>query len=64
VGYEIGRAIENGITVLCLFRPGSGRNLSAMITGCPDLKLQYYTNLEDAKAVIKKFVTDFNLINE
>ena len=27
VGYEIGRAIERGKTILCLFRPSSGRGL-------------------------------------
>ncbi|MCA1759254.1 MAG: nucleoside 2-deoxyribosyltransferase, partial [Bacteroidales bacterium] len=38
VGYEIGRAVANGKKVLCLFRPDSGRNLSAMIAGCPDVE--------------------------
>ncbi|MEN8118427.1 MAG: nucleoside 2-deoxyribosyltransferase, partial [Bacteroidota bacterium] len=33
VGYEIGRAVEAGKKVLCLFRPDSGKNLSAMIAG-------------------------------
>src|SRR5210317_608004 len=39
VGYEIGRAVEMGKKVLCLFRPKTGKNISAMIAGCPNLKL-------------------------
>jgi nucleoside 2-deoxyribosyltransferase len=56
VGYEIGRAVESGKKVLCLFRPGSGKNLSAMIAGCPDLKLGNYSNLGEAKLVIGEFL--------
>jgi nucleoside 2-deoxyribosyltransferase len=58
VGYEIGRAVESGKKVLCLFRPGNGKNLSAMIAGCPDLQLTEYSTLEEAQAAIKKFITD------
>ncbi|CAH3170837.1 unnamed protein product [Porites lobata] len=36
VGYEIGRAIENKKKILCLFRPDSGKSLSAMIRGAID----------------------------
>ncbi|NOR73909.1 MAG: nucleoside 2-deoxyribosyltransferase [Draconibacterium sp.] len=56
VGYEIGRAVETGKKVLCLFRPNSGKNLSAMITGCEDLKLVNYSNLEEAKKAIAEFI--------
>lgn len=56
VGYEIGRAVETGKKVLCLFRPDSGKNLSAMITGCEDLQLINYTNLEEAKKAIAEFL--------
>jgi nucleoside 2-deoxyribosyltransferase len=56
VGYEIGRSIESGKKVLCLFRPGSGKNLSAMIAGCPGLKLVKYGNLEEAKVQIDLFL--------
>ena len=55
VGYEIGRAVESGKKVLCLFRPDSGKNLSAMIAGCPDLELVNYQKLDDAKLVIDRF---------
>ncbi|KAB0354933.1 hypothetical protein FD755_022392, partial [Muntiacus reevesi] len=36
VGYELGRAVALHKPVLCLFRPQSGRVLSAMIRGAAD----------------------------
>ena len=59
VGYEIGRAVESGKKVLCLFRPDSAKNLSAMIAGCPDLVLMYYNSLEEAKVLISKYFEGF-----
>jgi len=56
VGYEIGRAVEAGKKVLCLFRPDAGKNLSAMISGCDDLTLVNYTDLEEAKKEIDVFL--------
>ena len=56
VGYEIGRAVESGKKVLCLFRPDSGKNLSAMIAGCPGLELVNYRNLADVKIVLANFL--------
>jgi nucleoside 2-deoxyribosyltransferase len=57
VGYEIGRAVEAGKKVLCLFRPDSGKNLSAMISGCDVLTLVNYYNLDEAKQAIDVFLT-------
>lgn len=56
VGYEIGRAVEAGKPVLCLFRPDSGKNLSAMISGCDDLDLVNYSTLEEVKSSINGFL--------
>jgi 2'-deoxynucleoside 5'-phosphate N-hydrolase len=56
VGYEIGRAVESGKKVLCLFRPDSGTNLSAMIAGCPDVKVVNYANISQAKQAIDAFL--------
>ena len=56
VGYEIGRAVESGKKVLCLFRPDSGKNLSAMIAGCPSLELLNYNNLTKLKIRIDNFL--------
>ncbi|KAM7135377.1 5-hydroxymethyl-dUMP N-hydrolase [Molossus nigricans] len=36
VGYELGRAVALNKRILCLFRPQSGRVLSAMIRGAAD----------------------------
>ena len=58
VGYEIGRAVESRQKVLCLFRPDSGNILSAMITGCADLELVNYQNLDEAKRAIEGFLKD------
>jgi nucleoside 2-deoxyribosyltransferase len=58
VGYEIGRAVEAGIKVLCLFRPASGKNISAMIAGCDDLEFVNYSGLEEAKVAIANFLEE------
>ena len=55
VGYEIGRAVERGINVLCLYRPRDGRRLSAMIGGCPDVTNATYQSIEEAKATMDQF---------
>lgn len=49
VGYEIGRAVELGKPVLCLFRPAAGRSLSAMIAGCADLTVIRYDTINRLK---------------
>jgi len=64
VGYEIGRAVESGKKVLCLFRPESGKNLSAMIAGCPNLELVYYQSLDEAKLVIDGFLREFYTVEK
>ena len=56
VGYEIGRAVEWGKPVLCLFRRNAGRALSAMIRGCDLVRLFEY---EDASALDEVFVEFF-----
>lgn len=58
VGYEIGRAVESGKPVLCLFRPSGSKNLSAMIAGSPEVKLIIYQNLNEAKIAIDQFIKD------
>ncbi len=59
VGYEIGRAVESGKKVLCLFRTDSGKNLSAMIAGSPDIKLVNYKTFEEVRKEIEVFIRDF-----
>lgn len=55
VGYEIARATEWGKPVLCLFRRGAGRNLSAMISGCPQVMVREYATVADADAILDEF---------
>ena len=57
-GYEIGRAVEKPMAVLCLYRPEPGKRLSAMIAGNPDIELAEYTTIEEAKKAIDDFFED------
>ena len=56
VGYEIGRAIEKGKKILCLHQKSEDKRLSAMISGCADLIVGEYENLEEAKKLIDEFM--------
>ena len=56
VGYEIGRAVEMGKKILCLYRNNSEKSISAMIAGCPEITLIKYKTLIDAKNAIDKFL--------
>lgn len=42
VGYEVARAAVMGKRIVCLFRPESGRRLSAMIRGNPAVRILEY----------------------
>ncbi len=53
VGYEIGRAVENGKKIVCLFRKDCGKNLSAMIGGSKDIQLIEYTKVKDLEDFIE-----------
>ena len=55
VGYEIGRAIEMRKPVLCLFRTGTEYTLSAMIAGCKNIEMNYYSDMGEAKDLIDSF---------
>ena len=54
VGYEIGFAEALGKPVIALFRPSSGRRLSAMIGGNRTVKSIAYETLEDMKAKLER----------
>jgi len=60
VGYEIGRAVELGKKVLCLYRLQSHKQLSSMIRGCPDIAVKDYSTLEEAKCIIDSFFESLN----
>ena len=55
VGYEIGKATEWGTPVLCLFRPTSGRTLSAMIAGSDGVTVKEYSDAPELKEVFDEF---------
>ena len=58
VGYEIGRAVAMGKSVLCLYRPQEGRLLSAMIRGMDNeagLRVFDY-KLEEVDSILDQFL--------
>ncbi|MBA3656354.1 MAG: nucleoside 2-deoxyribosyltransferase [Gemmatimonadaceae bacterium] len=55
VGYEIGRAVEWRVPVLCLFRSAAGRRLSAMIAGSPGVQIQEYRDTKDLPRILDNF---------
>lgn len=56
VGYEIGRAIEVGKRILCLFKKQEDKKLSAMINGCKKITVKEYDTIEDACKIIDEFL--------
>jgi len=55
VGYEIGRALENGKKILCLYRNLDGKRISAMVKGAPTIISKKYEDLEEAKGIMDGF---------
>jgi len=56
VGYEIRRAIDLQIPVLCLFRPHEEHQLSAMISGSPHVNVIVYSSINEAFTAIQLFI--------
>ena len=58
VGYEIGFALEQGKSVLCLAR--SDITVSKMITGNPHpaLQVKFYADIAQGVALIREFLSD------
>ena len=55
VGYEIGRALENGKKILCLYRKIEGKRVSAMIKGAAGIEVCQYGDLEELKGIVTVF---------
>ena len=55
VGYEIGRALEMGKPILCLFNTLSDFSLSAMIAGSGNLSNHLYANPEELGELFDQF---------
>lgn len=58
VGMELGAAHASGIPSLCLFDPSRSHGVSAMITGCPGLRVQPYDDWAMAFDLIDSFLLD------
>jgi hypothetical protein len=58
VGYEIGKATEWGTPVLCLFRPGKGVVLSALIAASTNVTVCTYESTAELKALFERFFRD------
>ena len=54
VGYEIGRAVEWGTRILCLYRPTDGKRLSGMIAGCRGVTVHEYTQIADVDRILRQ----------
>lgn len=55
VGFEIGKATEWGMRVLCLFRPGAGRALSALIAGSDRVTVREYQSVAEVEEIFEQF---------
>lgn len=60
VGYEIGRAVENDIPVLCFYRPEPGKKLSAMISGNRQIPVKVYHTIQEAKTFLSAYFHEKN----
>jgi nucleoside 2-deoxyribosyltransferase len=59
VGYEIARAEGLDKPVLCLYRPGTGRRLSAMLAGNPRLRCAVYASVTELEPILDRFLSPF-----
>jgi nucleoside 2-deoxyribosyltransferase len=57
VGFEIAKAIALNKKVICFHKKSTGYRLSAMIAGCPDLKVEEYEDSEDFEQKIKSLLS-------
>jgi 2'-deoxynucleoside 5'-phosphate N-hydrolase len=59
VGYELGRGVEIGKPILCLYRKSEGKRLSGMISGSPGIITFEYDEIEEAKEQIADFIRKY-----
>lgn len=53
VGYEIGRAVEWGKRVICLYRPSPERRLSGMVAGCASVTVHTYQDVSELPDLLR-----------
>ena len=57
VGFEIGYAVRMQKPILCLYNDSASHKISAMISGCPELKTIHYQSVGDLQNPIDDFIT-------
>jgi 2'-deoxynucleoside 5'-phosphate N-hydrolase len=58
VGFEVAKATELHKKVLCLYHAKAENQLSAMITGCPDVHVKHYRSIDEVKLLIDAFFSE------
>lgn len=58
IGYEIALAETLGKPILALYRPQTGKLLSAMIDGNPNINVHHYSKTEQLPKIIDKFMSE------
>ena len=56
VGYEIGRAIELGKPVLCIYDANTDKALSAMISGSSGVVVRLYEDVNELEGMLREFI--------
>jgi len=56
VGYEIAQAEAMNKPLLCIYRLGVGRRLSAMLAGNPATRCEDYESIEQLKSILARFL--------
>lgn len=56
VGYELGRAVEMGKPIFCLYRKNDDKRLSGMISGSPGIVTVVYEDIDEAERWIAGFL--------
>lgn len=57
VGFEIARALHQDKRILCLSQSKKNSRLSAMISGCPDLPVFVYSDINEAMDALVDFIS-------
>ncbi len=56
VGYEIGRAVENNIPVVCFYRRQKDKRLSAMIAGNNSITIFEYKQVQELSKILNELL--------
>ncbi|MDX2443064.1 MAG: nucleoside 2-deoxyribosyltransferase [Bacteroidales bacterium] len=56
VGFEIAKAVDLKKKILCLYKIQVNKRLSAMIAGCPEVRIKEYVELGEVMAEIDDYM--------